>query len=76
MLQPETKARCSKGVSEYRNFCCRGRLPRIMSKSAEEEQKEERVAAGDSNPRLTLFKQPESTSPPGELLPIREIYAS
>ena len=42
MLQPETKARRRKDVSEYRNFCCRGRLPRIMSKSAEDEQKEEK----------------------------------
>ena len=46
-----------------------------MVAEAEEEQKEERVAAGDSNPRLTLFKQPESTSPPGELPLIREVYA-
>ena len=48
---------------------------KFMVAEAEEEQKEERVAAGDSNPRLTLSKQPESTSPPGELPLIRELYA-
>ena len=48
---------------------------KFMVAEAKDEQKEERVAAGDSNPRLTLFKQPESTSPPGELPLVRVFYA-